>query len=85
MTNERRKANFDEKYKVVETRYCKWFWNEEKSKNEIEEDCTHCKHCILGEYQMGSDGNERRFSKCMVKGEPYTIHLDSGRCEFFEK
>jgi hypothetical protein len=78
------KANFSEKYKIVETRYCEWT-RDENGKCTVEEDCTHCKHCILGERQMCSDGNERRFSKCMVKGEPYTIHLDSGRCDFFEK
>ena len=78
------KAIFDEKCKIVETRYCEWF-NDDSGREQIEEDCTHCKHCVLGEEQIGSDGNARRFSKCMVKGEPYTIHLDSGRCDFFEK
>lgn len=74
---------WNDKHKIVEPRLCHILFVDNQGKSTFEKDCTECKHCRLGEYTMCSDGNKRRFSTCMVKGEPYTINFDYGRCELF--
>lgn len=74
---------WDDKHKIVEPRLCRILFIDNQGKPIIEKDCTKCKYCRIGKNKMCSDGNKRRFSKCMAKGEPYTILFDYGRCELF--
>lgn len=74
---------WDDKHKIVEVRLCRIISVDNEGKSTFEKDCTECKHCRIGGYTMCSDGCKRRFSKCMAKGEPYTILFDYGRCELF--